>query len=532
MLERLQALFRETFDRTLEPITAGSLARSLTPGRPGASPVASWRASPSRVGSPVSRAAAPSVAWADDDPTSLDYLGNEFLVWIWHTLQNDGETVKLADGSEVTVMLAKTLTLDCPRGETGRDQLTDDAPTRLPEAFRALQAGKLPRKAGMILVRHGAQYELTLQAETLAVSGAALPKPEDDGLSRHEPADRPHRQPPAPDRDARPALRGLPAPPDRHRLDRRARPHPPMAPGGLTVARGIDRLPHDPFAALRRVKLPERAIGRRMATISPSVDEVCPPPDGSQALPAWRMAASLFGLSFAAALFTLSILKLLSFFVMPSLLFDLLLIGFPLGAWLGARFLAPDSHRFVASLWGLTAMMVLSILCCLLAKRFDYLRASLFHVELAGLVRQLGAFLIIFLPFFASYGLCEYLGYQVGRRRLGGRMSTVYAAALFGAAAAYLVLKALLPSLGMARMLILAFIALAIAILAVGGRTARWAAAIEAATLLSVSWWPGLESAFLDLYKGQGANRPGTSGSTGVARPSSRSGGAIASARS
>jgi len=189
VLDRLQTLFRETFDRTLEPITAGALTRLRLPvggaNEPGPSFETHGLIRP--MGLTGEAAGEPaSVAWSGDDPTSLDYLGNEFLVWIWHVLQNDGETVRLADGSEVTVMLAKTLTLDCPRGETGRDQLTDDSPTRLPEAFRALQAGKLPRKAGMILVRHGAQYELTLQAETLAVSGAALPKPDDDGLSRHE----------------------------------------------------------------------------------------------------------------------------------------------------------------------------------------------------------------------------------------------------------------------------------------------------------------------------------------------------------
>jgi hypothetical protein len=39
--------------------------------------------------------------------------------------------------------------------------------------------GKLPRKAGLILVRHGEQYELTLQAETFAVSGAKIQVDED-----------------------------------------------------------------------------------------------------------------------------------------------------------------------------------------------------------------------------------------------------------------------------------------------------------------------------------------------------------------
>src|SRR5205807_1610011 len=125
-----------------------------------------------------------SIAWADGDGAVRDFWGNEFLLWLWHTLQNDGDTLRLPDDSEATVMLAKTLTLDCPRGQTGRDCLTDEGPARMPEAFRALQAGKLPRKAGLIVVRHGQQYELTLQAESLAVSGAALPKLE--GGSAHE----------------------------------------------------------------------------------------------------------------------------------------------------------------------------------------------------------------------------------------------------------------------------------------------------------------------------------------------------------
>ena len=76
-------------------------------------------------------------------------------------------------------MMTRTLQLDCPKGETGRDQLNDVGPARMPEALKALQSGKLPRKAGLILVRHDQQYELTLQAETFAVGSAALPKLEE-----------------------------------------------------------------------------------------------------------------------------------------------------------------------------------------------------------------------------------------------------------------------------------------------------------------------------------------------------------------
>ena len=243
------------------------------------------------------------------------------------------------------------------------------------------------------------------------------------------------------------------------------------------------------------------------------------------------MAAGLFGLSYGTALFALAMFKLLSFFIMPSLFFDMLFIGFPLGAWLGARFLAPERH-FIKCLWALQAVMAGSVAACLMAKRFDYLRSHLFDIELTRLVIQVVTFVAMFLPFFAAYGLCEYLGYQVGRRNMGGRMRAVYALALFGAATAYVSLKTLLPMLGMARMLVLALGALALAILVLGERRARWFAACEIIALLAGSSWGNLDREFLSLYKGAGRNRPGTSGPIEAAGPSSRNGGGIACARS
>jgi len=119
------------------------------------------------------------MAWAPDEG-SRDFLGNEFLLWLWYTLYSDSDTITLSDKSEVAVMVTRSLVLECPRGQTGRESITSDGPARLPEARRAIQVGKMPRKAGLTCVRHDHQYELTLHAETLAISGAKLPTPEGD----------------------------------------------------------------------------------------------------------------------------------------------------------------------------------------------------------------------------------------------------------------------------------------------------------------------------------------------------------------
>ena len=119
------------------------------------------------------------VVWWNGEKENYDFLGNEFLLWLWWRWETQSNTFELPDGSEVTGMFARTLALECPQGESGKGTISSEDPTSLPEAAQAIRSGKLPRKAGLILVRHGQQYELTLQAETFAVSGAKIQIDED-----------------------------------------------------------------------------------------------------------------------------------------------------------------------------------------------------------------------------------------------------------------------------------------------------------------------------------------------------------------
>ncbi len=112
--------------------------------------------------------------WSNADSRLPDYLGNEFMMWLWHNTENETDTIALKDGSEVTAMFAKNLVLECPLGESGKESISSEIPTKLPEAMEAIRSGKMPRKAGLVLVRFGQQYDLTLQAETFSISGAKL----------------------------------------------------------------------------------------------------------------------------------------------------------------------------------------------------------------------------------------------------------------------------------------------------------------------------------------------------------------------
>src|SRR5262245_12499121 len=116
-VDRLCSLFEQTFGAAMPCVPGGRRAYQL-PELHGRTRMVDDSA-PSAFVPGVTPA---DVAWIADE-SSRDFIGNEFLLWLWYHTDVESDTIKLADGSEVTLMLARTLTLECPRGQTGHETI-------------------------------------------------------------------------------------------------------------------------------------------------------------------------------------------------------------------------------------------------------------------------------------------------------------------------------------------------------------------------------------------------------------------------
>jgi hypothetical protein len=180
--EFLRELFERTFGLELRPASAGVRALEIL------EPVGKRRdyedAKPTRFAvGPAGDAHWPEYPWTAKGDEAKDFLGNEFLLWLWYQAEYSGGTVSTAKApsglvgpKELTVYFDRSLDLECAYGITGKDGLRGDGVARTPEARDGIRSGKVPRKAGLVLDFASEQYALTLAAEPLGVSGAKLPE--------------------------------------------------------------------------------------------------------------------------------------------------------------------------------------------------------------------------------------------------------------------------------------------------------------------------------------------------------------------
>ncbi len=176
-------LFKSSFDCTLEPLSAGSLARQVleSEGRhrdyEDLEPARFTPPPPAAESEAGRDLATPPVPWTFASPEPKDFLGNEFLIWLWWQCVCDDGLVQCPEGA-VALAFDRILDMECAWQVTGKQMLRAIGPTRLPEAATALRLGKWPRKAGCVVAADGEQWMLSLQGDRFLVSGLTLPKPE------------------------------------------------------------------------------------------------------------------------------------------------------------------------------------------------------------------------------------------------------------------------------------------------------------------------------------------------------------------
>jgi len=179
--EHVAALLNQAFEVELRKLTAGQVAQGWAVENSRRTEIAEINPSRFQANQTWSEP-----AWMANQFDTQDYLGNEFLLWLWWYFETQSDTVLLSDGSEVTGMLHKTLTLECPVGDTGKDTMSSESPVKLPEARQAIRSGKLPRKSGMILNRYGVNYQFVLQSEAFQINGLKIDSSEPSGKNAKE----------------------------------------------------------------------------------------------------------------------------------------------------------------------------------------------------------------------------------------------------------------------------------------------------------------------------------------------------------
>lgn len=108
-----------------------------------------------------------------------NYLGNEFLTWLWYVIENDIDLSELAGlkDKKLTCDIGNSLVLENSLGDNSREKISikgDDA--GLEEGTTALQKGALVTELNLILTIEDNEFRFTIKGESMNISGLKTPQ--------------------------------------------------------------------------------------------------------------------------------------------------------------------------------------------------------------------------------------------------------------------------------------------------------------------------------------------------------------------
>src|SRR5258706_802903 len=176
--EKLAEIFERSFKCELQPLSAGSLGQRLLVENGKRRDYEDLK--PTRFAhGPEGDSQHPDYPWVAKGPEPKNFLGNEFLLWLWHHADaKDGE-VHTQGAGDVALLFDRLLDLDDTYVATGKAALPGTGPTRMPEAKARLSTCTVPCKAAITIHAQGNQYDFTFNPEQFLLASAKLPEIED-----------------------------------------------------------------------------------------------------------------------------------------------------------------------------------------------------------------------------------------------------------------------------------------------------------------------------------------------------------------
>lgn len=173
-VERFAALFKETFGHALTAATAGEMASRFAAEARLSGAYEELR--PSLFVKPPEEHEQERTFTPPDESRSRDYLGTEWLMWLWYRARHEGTEETPGEGAEESlVRFEKSLHLDCAFKLTGAVSVRGDDPAHMPESLAGLASGKLPVRSGLQIVHRGEAYACAVRADVMHFSGVQLP---------------------------------------------------------------------------------------------------------------------------------------------------------------------------------------------------------------------------------------------------------------------------------------------------------------------------------------------------------------------
>ncbi len=105
---------------------------------------------------------------------STKFLGEEYLTWLWYRLEKQDGLFDIGTG-KVEVYFEDQLTLEARLSEAELNRLSGGSPSESTEAREALRRGKRVAKVKVRVVKEGREWQVTMAAQTLGLSGIKIP---------------------------------------------------------------------------------------------------------------------------------------------------------------------------------------------------------------------------------------------------------------------------------------------------------------------------------------------------------------------